>query len=162
MIQQRPGDLLEVALDEQFYYLVVLTKIVLFGGNVVFAFHGDGSRRDLLALGPMSSGFNICTDLLWPKKSGSVRRLTRLDDFSGFWRTRLVKNTVEYRRGHKAKIWFISDIDDLQTGIRKTPIEQRGTMPPEFASAMDGGMYSFDLVVEKMRAGYTPEQNPFL
>jgi hypothetical protein len=157
MIQQRPGDLLEIEFEGGFFYLVVLTRIVMIGGNIVFAFHGDGSRLHADSLVSTAPGFNICTDLLMPKKLGVVRRLTRLNDVTGFWRTRLVKNTSEYRLGHKAQVWFISSVDDL-----RTPIERRESMPPEFASAMDGGMHAFDLVVEKIRAGYTPEQNRFL
>jgi len=157
MIQQRPGDLLEIEFEGGFFYLVVLTRIVMFGGNIVFAFHGDGSRRDAASLKPTASGFNICTDLLLPKRLGCVGRLTTLGDVSAFWRTRLVKSTSEYRLGHKAQVWFIFGVDDLQT-----PIERCESMPPEFASAMDGGMHAFDLVVEKMRTAYTPEQNPFL
>jgi len=31
MIQQRPGDILEIEFEGGFYYLVVVTKIVYFG-----------------------------------------------------------------------------------------------------------------------------------
>src|SRR5437660_11025300 len=113
MIQQQPGDLLEVEFEGKFCYLVVLTKIVMFGGNIVFAFHGDGSQRSADSLTPAAPGFNICTDLLLPKKQGAVRRLSRLPDASGYWRTRLVKSTHEDRLGDKAKEWYIDKADDL-------------------------------------------------
>ena len=64
MIQQRPGDLLEIKIDSAFFYVVVLTNIVQFGGNIVFAFHTDGSRRMVSEFDPKKSGFNVCTDLL--------------------------------------------------------------------------------------------------
>jgi hypothetical protein len=35
-------------------------------------------------------------------------------------------------------------------------------MPPEYAEAMDGGMYSFELVASKIVEGYTPSKNRFL
>jgi hypothetical protein len=35
-------------------------------------------------------------------------------------------------------------------------------MPPRYAEAMDDGVTSFDLVAEKILAGYTPDQNPRL
>jgi len=38
MIRQQLGDLLEICFEDRYYYLVVLTKIVMFGGNIVFAF----------------------------------------------------------------------------------------------------------------------------
>ena len=45
MIQQRIGDLLEIEEDGKFFYVVVLTKVVMFGGNILFAFHSDGKKR---------------------------------------------------------------------------------------------------------------------
>jgi len=157
MIHQVPGDLLEVELEGKFYYFVVLTKIVMFGGNIVFAFHGDGSQRSPDSLAEAAPGFNICTDLLLPKKQGAVRRLRRLPDVSTFWRTRLVKGTNEYRQGYKAKEWYIYRVDDLRNHI-----ERRSSMPPEYAEAMDSGMYSFDLVASKIVEGYMPSKNRFL
>lgn len=157
MIHQQPGDLLEIECEGKFYYLVVLTKIVMFGGNIVFAFHGDGSQRSHDSLGPMAPGFNICTDLLLPKKQGAVRRLSRFTDTSVFWRTRLVKSTSEYRMGQKAREWYIYGVDDLRNHI-----ERRSSMPAEYAEAMDGGMHAFDLVATKILEGYTPSRNRFL
>ena len=157
MIKQQPGDLLEIEFEGRFYYLVVLTKIVMFGGNIVFAFHGDGSQRSHDSLAPMAPGFNICTDLLLPKKQGAVRRLSRFPDTSAFWRTRLVKSTSEYRLWHKARDWYIYSMDDLRNHI-----ERRNSMPAEYAKAMDGGMHAFDLVATKILEGYTPSRNRFL
>ena len=157
MIHQQPGDLLEVEFEDKFYYLVVLTKIVMFGGNIVFAFHGDGTKRNAEELAPTDPGFNICTDLLLPKKHGVVRRLAHLSDTSRYWRTRLVKATNEYRIGQKAREWFIYRVADLRNHI-----ERRSTMPQEYAEAMDGGIYSFDLVASKIREGYKPSDNRFL
>ena len=157
MIRQSPGDLLEVEFESKFYYVVVLTKIVMFGGNIIFAFHGDGLRRSAESLTEEDSGFNICSDLLMAKKQGSVRRLRHFQNVSGFWRTRLVKGTSEWRKGHRASEWHIYSVDNLQDHI-----EIRNSMPSRYAAAMDHGMYSFDLVASKILNGYTPEQNPFL
>ena len=84
MIRQAPGDLLEIQFEGKFYYVVVLTKIVMFGGNIIFAFHGDGRQRPSDILTEHDSGFNICTDLLLAKKQGTVRRLRSFPDVSGF------------------------------------------------------------------------------
>ena len=157
MIRQAPGDLLEIQFEGKFYYVVVLTKIVMFGGNIIFAFHGDGRQRPSDTLTEHDSGFNICTDLLLAKKQGTVRRLRSLPDVSGFWRTRLVKGTNEWRKGHRASEWYIYRVDNLRDHI-----EIRSSMPPKYAAAMDHGMYSFDLVASKILNGYTPEQNSFL
>lgn len=157
MIRQAPGDLLEIEFEGKFYYVVVLTKIVMFGGNIVFAFHGDGTQRSTDSLTDKDPGFNICCDLLLAKREGIVRRLRCFPDVSGFWRTRLAKGTNEWRKGHKAKEWYIYRVDNLQDHI-----EIRSSMPPKYAAAMDHSMYSFDLVAEKILSGYTPEQNSFL
>jgi hypothetical protein len=157
MIQQRPGDLLEILFRGNYYYLVVLTRIVVFGGNIVFAFHGDGSRRDRASLTTSSPGFNICTDLLLPKKSGTVQRLARYEDMEPFWRTKLVKATHEHRPGQRASRWFIYHVEAYGEVI-----EDRTTMPPKYAEAMDNGMYCFTLVTEKILTGYLPSKNPFL
>ena len=39
MIQQRIGDLLEIDEGGKYFYVVVLSKVVMFGGNILFAFH---------------------------------------------------------------------------------------------------------------------------
>src|SRR4051812_21598547 len=107
MIQQRVGDLLEIEEGGKFFYVVVLTRIVMLGGNVLFAFHTDGERHEAEDLNPNQSGFNICADLLLPKQEGRVTRLHRYADPAPFWRTRYVKATVEYRAGVRAREWFV-------------------------------------------------------
>ena len=107
MIQQRIGDLLEVDEAGNHFYVVVLTKVVMFGGHVLFAFHNDGQKREVSDLTPLGNGFNICADLLAPKREGRVKRLRHWDDVTGFWRTKYAKMTNEHRLGVKAKEWFI-------------------------------------------------------
>ena len=157
MIRQQPGDLLEIQLDDAYFYVVVLSNIAMFGGNIVFAFHSDGTQRSLSELLPTSSGFNVCTDLLYPKKKGTIRRLSRFQDTSPFWRTRLAKGTHEHRPGHKAKEWFIYRIEDLRHHFERT-----SNMSPEYKAAMAHSTFSFDLVAKKILAGYTPDQDPRL
>ena len=84
MIQQQVGDLLEVEEDGQTFYVVVLTRVVMFGGNILFAFHTNGEGQTAGSLGPTHSGFNICADLLWPKKEGRVTRLPKFTDVAPF------------------------------------------------------------------------------
>ncbi len=157
MIRQQVGDLLEIDWEERFFYVVVLTKIVMFGGNVVFAHHTDGSRQSRDDMTAHRRGFNVCTDLLLPKREGVVTRLQRYDDVSGFWLTRYAKGTNEHRPGRRAKEWFIYRIDDPATHI-----ERRRWMPRKYRRAMDHATFSFDLVVEQILQRYTPDQNPFL
>ena len=154
MIQQRVGDLLEITEDGNYFYVVVLTKIVMFGGNILFAFHNDGEKTDVDQLTPSQDGLNICADLLFPKKEGRVTRLHRFEDVSAFWRTKLVKATNANVPGVKTKFWYISPIDDLTRDIIRV-----SELTPEYRKAMDSGCHSFDLVARKVLARYTPEQN---
>ncbi len=120
----------------------------MFGGNIIFAFHGDGARHQD-SLTEEDSGFNICSDLLLPKKQEIVRRLRRFPDISGFWRTRLVKGTNEWRKGHRTSEWYIYAVDNVPDHIRI-----RSSMPAKYAAAMDDGMY---LVASKILNGYKQE-----
>jgi hypothetical protein len=155
MIQQQIGDLLEIKESSNFFYVVVLTKVVMFGGNILFAFHNDGRKCDVSDLLSNKNGFNICADILLPKREGRVRRLCRFQDVSQFWKSKYVKAAIEYRRGVKAKEWFIYNINDLGGNhIARVP-----QLTPEYCKAMDNGCFSFDLVLEKVLARYSPEQN---
>lgn len=158
MIQQRIGDLLQVEEGGQYFYVVVLTKQVKFGGNILFVFHSDGKKRSVDSLVPESSGFNVCADLLVPKREDRVVRIRQFEHLAPFWRTRYAKSTVEYRLGMKAKEWFIHDINDLN-GKHVARVTKLGS---EHRAAMDGGCYSFDLVAKKALARYTPDQNEMI
>lgn len=79
------GDLLEIEFENEYYYVVVLSNIVMFGGNIVFAFYTDGNRVSSECLINSSDGFLICSDLLYAKKYGQVKRLLKLKNISRFW-----------------------------------------------------------------------------
>ena len=158
MIQQRIGDLLEIDEGGQYFYVVVLSKVVMFGGNILFAFHNEGQRREVGSLTSDCSGFNICADLLLPKREDRVNRLHRYEDVSQFWRSKYAKATHEHRLGVKAKEWFIYKIDDLGA----PHIARIAKLTPEYRAAMDSGCHSFDLVAGKVLARYTPDQNEHL
>ena len=155
MIQQRIGDLLEIEEGGNYFYVVVLSKVVMFGGNILFAFHNGGQRREVSSLTSDCSGFNICADLLLPKREDRITRLHRYEDVSAFWRSKYVKATHEYRLGVKAKEWFIYSIDDLGG----QHIARVAKLTTEYRDAMDSVCHSFDLVAVKVLARYTPDQN---
>ncbi|HEX4611480.1 MAG TPA: hypothetical protein VH092_25020 [Urbifossiella sp.] len=155
MIQQRVGDLLEIEEGGKYFCVVVLTKVVMFGGNILFAFHTEGEKREVGRLAPAGGGFNICADLLLPKREGRVTRLHRYEDVSPFWRSKYVKATNEYRLGVKAKEWFIYNINDLGG----QPVARVTELSREYQEAMDSGCHSFDLLAEKVLRRYTPDQN---
>jgi hypothetical protein len=129
----------------------------MFGGNIVYAFHGDGTRKKAFEPCPQKSGFNICTDLLLPKKEGKVRRIARVETPKDYLVSDLVKGCNEYRPGKKAKEWWVKSIYDLNSKeIRIKKLNKKQKL------AMDSNTYSFDLVVEKIEAKYTPDQNPYI
>lgn len=65
----------------------------MFGGNIIFAFHADGTKQDATSLLSNTSrlGFNVCTDILLAKKQGEVSRIKKLDDVSKFWISKYAK-----------------------------------------------------------------------
>ena len=142
MIQQHVGDLLEVKVGRKYYYVVVLTKIALFGGNILFAFHNDGKKRKPEHLTPDQAGFNICADLLHPKRDGRVERLLTYDSVKGFWRTKHVKGTNTWQAGVKAEVWFINTMSRLGG----SGLECRGELTQKQREAMDSGCHSFDVL----------------
>ena len=73
MIQQRIGDLLEIEEGGKYFYVVVLSKVIMFGGNILFAFHNEGQRREISSLTSECSGFNICADLLDGQRQSQLR-----------------------------------------------------------------------------------------
>jgi|TARA_R110001599_G_scaffold352451_3_gene587351 hypothetical protein len=157
MIQQRPGDILEVEYEDKFYYLVVVTKIFMFGGNIVYAFHGSGSKIDNFCASARLDGFNICTDLLLPKKEGSVTRIGKVDDPKEFLTSSLIKGCHEHRPGKTAEEWWISTVDSPSEYIARVK-----SLTLEQSKAMDSGMYSFDLTAKKILESYTPNKNMFI
>lgn len=157
MVRQQVGDLLEVEYEGKFYYIVVLTKVVMFGGNIVFAFHTDGTQQQLDSLLPLADGFNICTDLLLPKREETVRRLSKIEDTAPFWRTKLFKQTMTRVPGAKAIEWFIFEVEAPTDCIARI-----SEMPKKCREAMDYGTSSFDLTAKKILSRYTPDQNEHL
>ena len=155
MIRQQVGDLLEIRFESTYSYVVVLTKVVMFGGNILFAYHTDGARKDVQELLALQDGFNVCADLLLPKREGEVRRIHHFKDVTQFWRTRFAKGTHEHRLGVKAKEWFIYRIDNLGG----SHIARVRTLTPEYRQAMDHACFSFDWVVKMIQQRYTPDQN---
>lgn len=154
MIRQQIGDVLEISFEKGWYYVVVLTKIAMFGGNIIFAFHNDGKKMQFEQLKSLKDGFNICTDLLWVKRQGLVKRIGKFNNIENLLKTKYMKGCFETQRGEKASRWFIYDINNLRREIAVV-----NSLPNKFKTAMDNGTFSFDLVVEKILKRYTPDQN---
>jgi hypothetical protein len=157
MIQQRPGDVLEVEFENKFYYLLVITKIFMFGGNIIYAFHGNGEKIENFTCSSALPGFNICTDLLLPKKEGTVKRIAKIETPKSYLVSKYIKGCNEYRTGKKAAEWWICSVENPNEDIARVP-----KLSEEYAKAMDGGMCSFDLTANKILNSYTSDKNPFI
>ena len=155
MIRQQVGDLLEIQFGGMYWYVIVLSKIVMFGGNVIFAYHTEGRRYELQELIKHNVGFNVCTDLRLAKREGTVARIHHFEDVAQFWRTQFAKATVEHRPGVKAKEWFIYKIEELGG----PEIDRVSTLTADYRQAMDHACFSFDWVVELIEQRYSPDQN---
>lgn len=154
MIRQQVGDILEIQFDGLWWYVVVLSKVVMLGGTIVFAFYNDGLKQDIQTLFESTDGFNICTDLLLPKKAGVVTRVGKVTDTAPYFKTRYAKGTNSTRLDVKADRWYIYRLDDLRHHIA---VVRR--LSGEYKRAMILSTYSFDLVCEKILARYSPEQD---
>lgn len=151
MIRQRIGDLLEISFESRWYYLVVLSDIVLLGGNIVFAYHTKGERLGLADLRDRRDGFNIITDLLMPKRAGHAARLHRFEDVAGFWKTKLAKGCGCLYAPAENHRWYIYSVSDLKNEIACVK-----TLSADQKAAMKYSCVTFDMVPEKILAGYMP------
>lgn len=160
MIHQRPHDLLEIYLDGQYYYLVVLTKIVLFGGNIVFGFHGDGTKQDSedLLLQQQPTGFNCCVDLLYAKKHGEVKRIAAITVPERYWLTKFAKSPIKLGdSGDRVWGWKIYSIHDLQK-VKKLKF----IVGKKYKQAMDNSCAGFGFYTQLVERKYLLGQSVFL
>ena len=77
MIQVRPFDLLAINENGRFYYCLALSKQIMGGGQLVYAFYYTSesltSAEELL--GSHSQGFHRITDFIAAKRSNSLARI---------------------------------------------------------------------------------------
>lgn len=79
MIQISPGDLIAIEHERRFFYAIVLTRIFMFGGQVVYAFHRtttdlETAERFLQGKG---DGFHFIADFIDAKYKSAIYRLAR-------------------------------------------------------------------------------------
>ena len=159
MIRKQPNDYLEVIFEEKYFYIVVLSKVVMFGGSLIFPFHTDGSRQNVEELlhHPRPKGFNCCTDLTLAKRRGRVRRIDKLEHVEKFWKSKLLKQPHALQLGDPVPYWHIYSIENFGE-----PIKTVKWMRKKFRNAIDRTTTSFDVTAEYILEGYSPDQNPFL
>ena len=80
MIQIYPGDLLQIlAENNRFYYVIILEKISLFGGQFCFALYRTSEtpiESTELMKGPLE-GFYETVDFIWAKREKRVTRIAK-------------------------------------------------------------------------------------
>ena len=111
MIQMRPGDLVAVEVDSQYYYALILDKIRLFGGNWVFVFHLK-SKETLTSetiLSAEHNGFYAFVDFIHAKREDRIQRLARGIDVHLYPGTGYLKSTFTHTK--KANLWYIYDME---------------------------------------------------
>lgn len=155
MLQPRVGDLLEVYEDDEYYYLIILSKIVLFGGNIVYVFHYHGPKLskfdDLIK--ERISGFNAVVDLIVPKREGNVRRVLKLPDYTRFLKTRYFKGT--HTLTGKASEWWIYDLDHNLVARTSKPSN-------EMKNGMNYTCLSFTNLSQLVKENFVPSKDPRL
>ena len=155
MIQQRPHDFLEIYLDGKYYYLVVLTKIVLFGGNIVFGFHSNGEKKELKHFVSQSkpAGFNCCVDLLEAKMNGDVKRIGRANDLDKYWLTQFAKSPIHIGDNFERRWgWRLYSIHDLQK-VKTIRFFLRGKYKRAMYNSCTGFLFYTQLVNSKYLMG---------
>ena len=131
----------------------------MFGGNLIFAFHTDGTRQNTIDLLNIKKpiGFNCCTDLILAKRQGDIKRICKLDNVERFWKSKLLKQPHALEIGDPVPYWHIYSIKDL-----REPIKQVKWMRAIYRNAIDKSTLSFDVTAKKIIEKYSPNQNPFL
>ena|SRR5688572_12773417 len=154
MIQISPGDLVGVRANNRYYYALVLDRVRLFGGNWVFAFHRTSSdlldASDILA-GPAAGGFHSFVDFIWAKRDERLVRLARKQPTTAFLGPGFLKHGFSYHGGPAR--WTILDMSFNEE--RKVP-----RLSPKEAKFPDYVRIDDAIMIEKIEARWTPEQDP--
>ncbi len=152
MIQIRAGNLLGVQSEGLWYYTVVLDRVRLFGGNLVFAFH-RGSP-ELLAPAEVlgGAGFHAFVDFIWAKRENRLIRVATSVDTNPYRTIRGFKGT-HVAQGTKAHIWFLYDPDTFEERRRGPILTGEERSYPLFSCMDDARMVAY------AQQGWTPDQD---
>ncbi len=157
MIRQQVGDVLEIQHENHWFYIIVLTKIEMFGGNIVFAFFNDGRKMSLDDLININQGFNICTDIILYKRDGLVNRIGKVNNLEKYLRTKYFRSTFTDKSGKRYGYWFIYHMDDLTTQITRVK-----KLPRRYKNAIDRVTYEFSTVTMMILNKYKPTEDNYL
>ena len=157
MIRQQVGDILEIHYEGNWFYIVVLTKIVMFGGNIIFAFHNRGKKISIDELLSNNEGFNVIADLILVKRKDAVQRIGKVDDVEKYFTTNYLRGSFTDKELKHRGYWFIYEVSDLRNCIAKVK-RLRG----KYKNAMDCVTYPFPTVAKMVLNNYKPTKNNYL
>jgi len=157
MIRQQVGDVLEIQYEGNWFYIVILTKIVMFGGNIIFAFHNRGKKLSYDELLKSKEGFNVVADLILAKREGVVQRIGKVNDADKYFTTKYLRGSWTDKVGKHRGDWFIYKIADPRNHIAKVK-RLRG----KYKNAMDRVTYPFPAVARMVLGNYKPNKDNYL
>ncbi|MGB2956735.1 MAG: hypothetical protein WBB64_12310 [Anaerolineales bacterium] len=157
MIRQQVGDVLEIHFEDKYYYIVILTKIVMFGGNIIFAFYGNGKRKTFEDLTNSKKGFNVCTDIILAKREGLVERIGKVDNVEKFFKTKYLRGIFIDKEGKPYGYWWIYHISDLRKHVTKVK-----RLTGKYKNARDQVTYPFPTVAHMIMNNYKPNNKNYL
>ena len=121
MIRISSGDLLQISSNGKFYYALVLDKIKLFGGQLVFAFYQTGNEPLLVEqiLANPFEGFFETVDFIWAKRENRLERTSKNLNIAD-WNNRVSFFKNSHALKEKAKEWWIYNREHRQ--VKRTSI----------------------------------------
>lgn len=109
MIRLKPGDVVAFKHKNTYYYAVILSKNILFGGGIIFAFYL--TSKQLLSLEEFiqeeREGFNVIVDFIYAKREHRITKIGTISGFEKFLKYKYFKHTHPFQG--KAPVWFIYD-----------------------------------------------------
>jgi hypothetical protein len=137
----KPGELVALRKNENFYVFLVLSSPAFFGCPWAFAFHTSytslpsASEIDLTR----PNGFVALIDFIEPRRSNSINRICKGIDPGPFLEFSFTKALI--RSPGQQAIWYIYD-RDTSAILRKT----HSLLPQEMAFPIWSGVHAYDSI----------------
>ena len=116
MIQLRLGDVIAFKSDDKYYYAIIITKIILFGGNLIYTFHLKTNKLLSMeeVIGSKNNGFTAIVDFIFAKKEDRIVKVGHISDYERYWEKRFFKQSNDVwklilKKKELPKIWYIYD-----------------------------------------------------
>lgn len=150
MVQLKQGDVIAIEQKGHYYYAVILSRIIYFGGNLVYAFHTKSDNlltlKELIQKEP--KGFNAIVDFIFAKREKRIIKLGQIEDLSKYRKYMYYKTTHQIKG--KANLWFIRN-DSFKDIERKEVLNSVEKQYP-LSSRIDDG-----LMIDKINSCWLPE-----